>query len=262
MAAVALSVMLLNNVQTASAVVGGTVATLSARNWVVGVAMADVADGYYAQFCGGALLAPNWVITAAHCTFDENDQPYNAGDLHVLVNRLRLSSHEGQRVQVARIVRHPGFDIHGLNDDIALLELAHDVDAPTITWGELDAIDAEYATVFGWGVTENGTAVDWLRQAELPVVSQLACNIIYQPYGFAITDNMLCAGNILGGVDACTGDSGGPLVVYDKNSAEWVLVGVVSWGAGCGASGSYGVYTKVSSYAAWIVEQRGLLNLE
>ncbi|MEZ4713474.1 MAG: serine protease [Caldilineaceae bacterium] len=262
MATVVLFVMLLHSIQPAFAVVGGTVATLSARNWVVGVAMADVADGYYAQFCGGALLAPNWVITAAHCTFDENDQPYEAGDLHVLVNRLRLSSYEGQRILVAHIVRHPGFDIHGLSDDIALLELAHDADAPTINWGNLDAIDAQNATVFGWGVTEDGAAVDWLRQAELPLVSQLACNIIYQPYGFKITDNMLCAGNILGGVDACTGDSGGPLVVYDDHRAEWVLAGIVSWGAGCGASGSYGVYTKVSTYGAWIVEQRGLFNQE
>ena len=260
--AAVLSVMLLNSVQTASAVVGGTVATLSAHNWVVGVARADVADGYYAQFCGGALLAPNLVITAAHCTFDEANQPYEASDLHVLINRLRLSSHEGQRIQVTRIVRHAGFDIDGLNDDIALLELAYDANAPIINWGDLNAIAADRATVFGWGVTEDGSAVDWLHQAELPIVSQPACNIIYKPYGLVITDNMLCAGNILGGVDACTGDSGGPLVVYDSERAEWVLVGIVSWGAGCGASGAYGVYTNVSAYAGWVVEQRGSLNLE
>lgn len=250
------------NVQPAAAIVGGTDAGLSQRHWVVGVALSSVVDGYYAQFCGGALVAPTWVITAAHCTFDENEQPYSAAELHVLVNRLQLSSHEGQRVAVARIVRHSDFNMAELNNDLALLELEREVAAPTIALGDLANIDAQNATVYGWGVTEDGVAVDWLRQAELPLVSHLACSVIYKTYGVSISNRMLCAGSILGGVDACTGDSGGPLVAYDHEQSEWKLVGVVSWGAGCGASGAYGVYTRVSAYVDWIAEHSGIVSVE
>jgi len=96
---------------------------------------------------------------------------------------------------------------------------------------------------------------DWssvLRQVVVPVLTQTQCS---QPsfYGSYVTDNMLCAGYVDGGKDACRGDSGGPLVCRDVDDRRrWTLHGVVSFGSGCAQPRKPGVYTRVTKFVDWI----------
>jgi secreted trypsin-like serine protease len=136
---------------------------------------------------------------------------------------------------------HVGDDLDGQPID----ELA--ADAPTLR-------DGQDLTVAGWGALTWGDSMGSkdLREASVPLVSDARCNR-GASYDGAITGNMLCAGRAAGGVDSCQGDSGGPLTFASASGA--VLVGIVSWGDGCGSPNKYGVYTRVSRFNAWVVEQ-------
>ena len=96
-----------------------------------------------------------------------------------------------------------------------------------------------------------------LKEAKLPLVSRDTCRKSLEDlrlFGYCVTKRMRCAGYARGGVDACRGDSGGPLVCH-KNR-KWYLMGVVSWGAGCGLMGRYGVYADVLRLKRWIQETK------
>ncbi|XP_017966795.2 trypsin-1-like [Drosophila navojoa] len=113
--------------------------------------------------------------------------------------------------------------------------------------------DGEMCYVSGWGDTRNTEESDeFLRQVQVPLVNQEECNKKYNRYN-GVTDSMICAGYPEGGKDSCKGDSGGPLV-----NGDGVLVGVVSWGHGCGVSNYPGVYGRVSHVREWIREHTGV----
>ena len=106
--------------------------------------------------------------------------------------------------------------------------------------------DGRLLEVAGWGyVMANGPISETLRYAKIPVVNQASCKRIM---GNLITDRMLCAGYLAGGVDACQMDSGGPLVAYNR------LVGIVSWGIGCALPNRPGIYTRITAVLPWITE--------
>lgn len=90
-----------------------------------------------------------------------------------------------------------------------------------------------------------------LKEGQLPLVSRSTCKRSYTgSSGYCVTKNMRCAGHATGGVDSCYGDSGGPLVC--QQSGKWYVMGVVSWGAGCGLPEQYGVYADVLALKSWI----------
>ena len=109
--------------------------------------------------------------------------------------------------------------------------------------------------MIGWGArsedSREGLLSYDLQQVELPVVSEEDCTT---SMGRMINENLLCAGYIEGGKDACHGDSGSPLMVPD-GSGGWQLAGIVSFGIGCARPTFYGVYTRVSQYNDWILSQ-------
>ena len=113
--------------------------------------------------------------------------------------------------------------------------------------------------ISGWGkLSEGGAGTRVLQAAYVPIVSNEDCIRWHQEQDFDytendITDNMVCAGFEKGGKDACQGDSGGPMV-WDEGPVT--LVGVISWGVGCGGAKLPGVYTRVENYMGWLNETR------
>ncbi|XP_058519822.1 transmembrane protease serine 4 isoform X2 [Ochotona princeps] len=146
------------------------------------------------------------------------------------------------------------------DNDIALVKLQHPLTfSDTVRPICLPFFDEELPSatrlwVVGWGFTEEGGGKmsDTLLQASVQVINHTRCNA-EDAYQGEVTDTMLCAGIPGGGVDTCQGDSGGPLMYH---SSQWQVVGIVSWGHGCGSPSTPGVYTKVAAYLDWIYNVR------
>lgn len=240
-------------------IVGGVPAAQGAWPWQVSVEY-NSGFGSFNHMCGGSLIAPRWVLTAAHCVVDGSrvDSP---SDLRVRAGSVDL--HGGQTASVIRVITHGKYDEFTIDNDIALLELGSALPQtairPLLPSEEVGlAPDGASATVTGWGRTSaNGSGSSVLMQASLPLISSQRCasNFGYLPY--EITNNMICAGYSFGGKDSCQGDSGGPLVVSD-GQGEWRQAGIVSWGGGCAQPNYPGVYTRVANYIGWIEAQTGL----
>ncbi|ACU39675.1 serine protease [Actinosynnema mirum] len=218
----------------ALAVVGGSVA--GRAPWV-----AALLDARGSQFCGGALIAPDRVVTAAHCTQERGllgPRDRAPRQLTVVLDRHDLRTRSGVRVGVSGIWRHPAFTDVGRGDDLAVLQLDGPVAFEPVRVG--DAVAGRTATAYGWGRTaESGPVSSLLRQVDVPIRADHDCAAALAGYR---ADAMLCAGFPDGGRDACTGDSGGPLV------SDGLLVGVVSYGRGCARAGQPGAYTRLAHY--------------
>lgn len=246
----------------------------------------------YAQFCGGSVIAPDLILTAAHC-IDQDGETFPPEAVIVLTGATDLA--EGTRHAVAEIVKHPGYDPIRLDNDIAILRLAVPTSAPAIRLARETPEDGP-VWVTGWGMTEDESFPAWLQEVKVGLQPSAACNggikMVYREdlmgmlgsaalrmgfsrsaveaavdlvaAGFAdpLTPGMLCAGIDEGRRDACYGDSGGPLFALTPEGP--VQHGVVSWGEGprdgsaaCGHAGLYGVYARVSHYRDWIAAAGG-----
>ncbi len=227
-------------------IVGGSVVNHSRYPWMVALVSASDADTSSGQFCGGSLIADNWVLTAAHCVEEET-----ARSTDVLIGQRDLRDNNGERIGASRIIIHPDYRSLGY-PDLALVELESSSNAQVITLPSRNnpaPNDGELATVTGWGqVSETGPATDLLRETTLPIVDHDTCNRAYN--NEIDRDSMVCAGTPSGDKDSCYGDSGGPLFV--KRNDDYVQAGVVSFGEECGLANVPGVYARVSSYYDWI----------
>lgn len=231
-------------------VVGGFPVDVSQSPWTVAVSSRDRFGGTRAgQFCVGAVVGRSTVLTAAHCLSPEvlGSTPDQVSDLSVIAGRTDLTSSHGREIAVSGAWVNPDYDGDTNDGDFAVLSLAEALPASAVI-GMAGAGDPAYAPgtralVYGWGdVTGAGDYPQGLRAARVRVLPDTLCEEAYPGGGEGryLADSMVCAGEREGGRDACQGDSGGPLVAQGK------LIGLVSWGNGCGRAGSPGVYTRVS----------------
>ncbi|MET9293512.1 serine protease [Streptomyces sp. NPDC003077] len=232
-------------------VVGGAPVQVSESPWTVALASRErFGAGRSGQFCGGALVGRKTVVTAAHCLGrDVLGVPWQqVRDLRIVVGRNDMTTRNGKELPPAKVWVNPDYDSRTNEGDVAVLTLAEPVaDARAVPMA--GAGDAAYrsgtaASVYGWGdTTGNGDYANTLHAAGVRVLADAVCEQAYpgSATGTYRKASMVCAGEQNGGRDACQGDSGGPLVARGR------LVGLVSWGAGCGEPGKPGVYTRISS---------------
>ncbi|XP_010214562.1 PREDICTED: transmembrane protease serine 5-like [Tinamus guttatus] len=158
---------------------------------------------------------------------------------------------------VEKIIYHSLYDDKTLDYDIALMKLqvplnfSDAVRAVCLPPARQDLLQGSYCWVSGWGYTspEQAQVTETLKEALVPLIGTKRCNSSCM-YAGELTARMLCAGYPHGQIDACQGDSGGPLVCQD--GPTWRLVGIVSWGQGCGEPNHPGVYTNVAQLLPWI----------
>jgi len=237
-------------------IVGGEDALISDFPWQVFFRPGD-------YLCGGSIISENWVITAAHCTFDDKGVAIPASEMYVKVGTSTpFSGGSGKIYFVDQVIAHENYDENELVNDIALLKLKVPIDFENATSIELiSAVDVAkgatdpgvISTVTGWGLISVNpeTFPDVLQKVELPIVSNTTAETVWH---FTIPETFLTAGYRTGNKDACNGDSGGPLVVPTDNGYK--LAGIVSWGSS--DCNTYGAYTRISSFEDWIRNKTGI----
>jgi secreted trypsin-like serine protease len=233
----------------------------------------DISPGDYPYFvffpigCGGALIAPDLVLTAAHCLNRANDQ------VHIGAYEKNKLSAGSQERFCEEWIAHPSFDDENFFDlDFALCKLnkpvAIDQSRILLELNE-DAVipsGGEDLIAIGLGRLEDGgnSLPDIVQEVTVPAVNNAVCNQIDDITGFGppaiyldvINENKLCAGFVdEGGKDACQGDSGGPLIrrsICSDGSIVDSHVGITSYGLGCAVPGFPGVYARTSAGMDWI----------
>ena len=245
-------------------IIGGKRAELGHIPWQISIfKLPSDTGGREILTCGGALITERSVLTASHCLkLPPERYKVVAG---------RTSSHtesddcHGQTFNVKNYVKHPHFNSKTLKNDIALIFIESEFGQgarwtsyvmpvclpPTST--DVTYESGTQAMVSGWGMLDEKATFmsSYLQHVNVPIISESKCIELYSKLT-SISSSQICAGVPEGGKDACTGDSGGPLVTLEGE--RFYVIGVVSFGMGCGRSEYPGVYTKVMYYLPWIFE--------
>uniref|UniRef100_A0A8C5WUQ2 Acrosin n=1 Tax=Laticauda laticaudata TaxID=8630 RepID=A0A8C5WUQ2_LATLA len=248
-------------------VVGGADSQPGAWPWVVSLQLPTITG--HKHSCGGSLVSGRWILTAAHC-FQNKRVTVNYMDLphwRAVIGAWKLSSlsSEVHVRYIKRIIIHEDYQRSTETSDIALMELDQPVKCSdyiqpaclpdmTVTVSLLN-----HCYISGWGILGKAAVrevTDVMHEVRVNRFSVAQCNSSGW-YNGAIEEHTLCAGYEEGGADICQGDSGGPLMCQEDGSQPFWIIGITSWGQGCGKVHKPGVYTDTQHFYPWIKQLAG-----
>ncbi|XP_030628313.1 plasminogen activator, urokinase a [Chanos chanos] len=244
-------------------IVGGSVSSVETQPWIASV--------FHRRsfLCGGSLIAPCWVLSAAHC-FSEGRTMKKTRHLSVSLGKDYINQTEHSKEQhfkVEQLIIHEDYNSEkDFNNDMALLKIIGEDGQCAVKTRSVRTVclppenqmlpPGLYCDVAGYGKERWGGGYSKvLKKTQVKLISQPVCER-NDYYGDKITENMFCAGSPDWTTDSCEGDSGGPLVCEVGN--RMFLFGIVSWGEGCSKKFRPGVYTRVTNYNRWIALHTGL----
>ncbi|XP_077483254.1 venom protease-like isoform X1 [Amblyomma americanum] len=244
-------------------IVGGRESNLGAWPWIALLFIDVHGNGVRSPLCGGALVTPRHVLTAAHCTFSGNRSLTPEAFVARLGEHDYLSTDDGANPvdePVVHIERHAQFNPRTYLNDVAVLKLrrpvplSKDIALICLPYGSLqtDEYQSRMANIAGWGeLYYGGPSSASLQDTRIPIQSLDTCKESFKRTSITFTDHYLCAGSLKGDKDACRGDSGGPLMLLDDQQ-RFTIIGITSFGRRCAEPGYPGVYTRVAKYLDWI----------
>jgi secreted trypsin-like serine protease len=220
-----------------------------AEAWPWMVAISSTTTTGRSSFCGGSLIAPQWVLTAAHCVKDRTSK--------ILIHKDNVRGPMKEYIPVTHSVIHPDYDDKTKTADLALLHIGTPSSITPLSLTDdfnFQNEEGNLALAIGWGLIQQGLVEGEkevqpvkLHQVELPLISDSACNYSVIP------GNTICIG-IFDEKAVCSGDSGGPLIIFDTANQRWKQIGITSLGLSenCIAEGEISVFTQVDKYKQFI----------
>jgi len=235
------------------AFVPSTVSLLNTRAYEIS------GNARFAHFCGATVIDKRWVLTAAHCVVSKTDATVkDPEEILVAMGSANLGELQGQPIAAKSVVPHPEFVSSKFGHDLALIELSSDATVTATPLDDAPVLLDQRAFTAGWGALNEGDRdtpqrfPDALQGAGVLLLPYNECDIRYPQHAeqtdMSLRPDQICAAIDGGGIDSCQGDSGGPLYRLSEDGSRVVsLLGVVSFGVGCGRAEFPGIYAGVGT---------------